>query len=520
MKGRFPDILNNPTTGEAARRLYDDAQEMLDRVVAERWLTARGVYGLFPANAEGDDVVVFTDDERSERRAVLHQLRQQGEHRAGVPHRALSDYVAPLSTGLPDHVGGFAVTAGIGLGERVRAYQAENDDYSAILLEALADRLAEAFAERLHQRVRTEFWGHADDAGLSAEDLSPSATRASGPPPATPPAPTTPRSRPCGTCSTWRSRWGSRSPSRWRCGRARRSPGSTTATPSRSTSSSGASVATRSPTTPSGRAGASPRPRSGCRRTWATTPMTERARRIGGEGRRLVPNDTFSAPDVVVGDQTASFPAAVLWDMDGTLVDTEPYWIETEHDLAAEHGAPWTHEDAMKLVGNDLLDSGAYIRERMGLDLTPAQIVELLLDSVVEKVRRAVPWRPGARELLEDLGAAGVRCALVTMSWRRFVEPVLEQLPAGAFEVVVTGDEVAHGKPHPEPYLHAARLLGVQPGGCVALEDSPPGAASAAAAGCRVLVVPHHVPVGDGERLTFRESLSGLSAGSLAGLVR
>ena len=171
MKGRFPDILNNPTTGETARRLYDDAQEMLDRVVDEKWLTARGVYGLFPANADGDDVVVWADDDRQERRAVLHQLRQQGEHRAGVPHRSLADYVAPVGTGLADHVGAFAVTAGIGMRERVEAYQADQDDYNAILLESLADRLAEAFAERLHQRVRTEFWGHADDAGLSNEDL-------------------------------------------------------------------------------------------------------------------------------------------------------------------------------------------------------------------------------------------------------------------------------------------------------------------------------------------------------------
>ncbi len=171
MKGRFPDILNNPTTGETARRLYEDAQEMLDTVVAEGWLTARGVVGLFPANADGDDVVVWADDERTERLTVLHHLRQQGEHREGVPHRALSDYVAPVATGLPDHVGAFAVTAGIGLQERVEAFKADQDDYNAILLESLADRLAEAFAERLHQRVRTELWGHADDAGLSNEDL-------------------------------------------------------------------------------------------------------------------------------------------------------------------------------------------------------------------------------------------------------------------------------------------------------------------------------------------------------------
>lgn len=171
MKGKFPDILNNPTTGEAARRLYDDAQAMLDQVVEEGWLRPMGVYGLFPANADGDDVIVYADDSRSETRAVLHQLRQQGEHRAGVPNRALSDYVAPVSTGLPDHVGAFAVTAGTELPARVKAFKDGLDDYNAILLESLADRLAEAFAERLHQRVRTEFWGHVADEQLTNEDL-------------------------------------------------------------------------------------------------------------------------------------------------------------------------------------------------------------------------------------------------------------------------------------------------------------------------------------------------------------
>jgi 5-methyltetrahydrofolate--homocysteine methyltransferase len=170
MKGRFPDILHNPASGEAARRLYDDAQAMLDRIIAERWLVARGVYGLFPAGSEGDDVVVWDDDTRTSRRAVLHQLRQQGEHRAGIPNRALADYVAPVTTGLPDHVGAFAVTAGIGLPEKVQELKDDLDDYGAILLEALADRLAEAFAERLHERVRTEFWGYADES-LSNDDL-------------------------------------------------------------------------------------------------------------------------------------------------------------------------------------------------------------------------------------------------------------------------------------------------------------------------------------------------------------
>ncbi|GAA4126172.1 methionine synthase [Nocardioides fonticola] len=171
MKGRFPDILNSPHAGEAARKLYDDAQAMLDRIIEEKWLEARGVYGFWPANSRGDDVVVWQDADRVAERAVLHQLRQQGQHRDGIPNRSLADFVAPETTGLPDHVGAFAVTAGLGLPERVEAFKAELDDYSAILLEALADRLAEAFAERLHQRVRTEFWGHAADEALSNDDL-------------------------------------------------------------------------------------------------------------------------------------------------------------------------------------------------------------------------------------------------------------------------------------------------------------------------------------------------------------
>ncbi len=172
MKGKFPDILNNPATGEAARKLYDDAQVMLDRMIAEKWVTARGVYGLFPAASTGEDVLVYTDDERSEVRATLYQLRQQGEHREGIPNRSIADYVAPLDADVPggDWVGAFAVTAGIGLPERVTAFREALDDYSAILLESLADRLAEAFAERLHQRVRTEFWGYSDES-LSNDDL-------------------------------------------------------------------------------------------------------------------------------------------------------------------------------------------------------------------------------------------------------------------------------------------------------------------------------------------------------------
>jgi len=171
MKGKFPDILNNPASGEAARKLYDDAQEMLDRAIEEKWLTANGVIGFFPANAVGDDIEIYDDDSRTTVRSQLFNLRQQGQHREGVPNRSLGDFVAPKDTGLADHVGAFAVTAGLGSQDKIKEFKDDLDDYSAILLESLADRLAEAFAERMHQRVRTELWGHSDDEGLDNQDL-------------------------------------------------------------------------------------------------------------------------------------------------------------------------------------------------------------------------------------------------------------------------------------------------------------------------------------------------------------
>ncbi|GAA1929525.1 methionine synthase [Nocardioides hwasunensis] len=166
MKGSFPDILNNPSSGPAARKLYDDAQAMLDRVIEEKWIRAHGVVGFFPAASVGDDVELYLDDDRSQVHATLRHLRQQGQHRDGVPNRSLADFVAPKETGLRDHVGGFAVTAGDGLHERVAAFRAELDDYNAILLESLGDRLAEAFAEHLHELVRKELWGYAPDEQL------------------------------------------------------------------------------------------------------------------------------------------------------------------------------------------------------------------------------------------------------------------------------------------------------------------------------------------------------------------
>ena len=209
-------------------------------------------------------------------------------------------------------------------------------------------------------------------------------------------------------------------------------------------------------------------------------------------------------------------PAAVLWDMDGTLVDTETAWAAAEHALATTYGSSWTVEQALGLVGSDLPTAGESIRVQMRLPLSASEIVEWLLDRVTESVEREVIWRPGARELLTDLRANEVPCALVTMSYRRFARAALRALPAGTFSAVVTGDDVDLGKPHPEPYLRAAELLGVSALGCIAIEDSETGAASAEAAGCRVLVVPHHVDVGPAPSRRDVPSLAGLTMSDLA----
>lgn len=145
---------------------------MLKRVVDERWLTARGVFGFWPANTDGDDIDLYEDDSRSRVLATIHTLRQQTPRNRGrAENSALADYIAPAESGTPDYLGAFAVTAGIGIEERVAAFEADHDDYSSIMLKALADRLAEAFAERLHERVRREFWGYAPDEALDNASL-------------------------------------------------------------------------------------------------------------------------------------------------------------------------------------------------------------------------------------------------------------------------------------------------------------------------------------------------------------
>ena len=170
LRGRFPGVLDHPRYGSAARELFANATELLDRITSERLLQARGVYGFWPANADGDDIVVFADEARIAELTRFPMLRQQREKPDGKPSLCLTDFVAPRTTGLPDHLGMFAVTTGLGAAELVERFEREHDDYSAIMVRAIADRLAEAFAEMLHQRVRRE-WGYGVDEELTADDI-------------------------------------------------------------------------------------------------------------------------------------------------------------------------------------------------------------------------------------------------------------------------------------------------------------------------------------------------------------
>ncbi|WP_068258660.1 HAD family hydrolase [Janibacter limosus] len=198
---------------------------------------------------------------------------------------------------------------------------------------------------------------------------------------------------------------------------------------------------------------------------------------------------------VIPAPASRDLPAAVLWDMDGTLVDTEPYWMRAEHELVEEFGGTWTHELALQLVGNPLLVSARFILENSPVDLSPEEVVHRLQSRVIEQIAHEIPWRPGARELLAACREADLPSALVTMSWTDLAQAVVDATEPGSFGLVVTGDIVTQGKPHPEPYLTAAARLGVDPAACVAIEDSPTGVRSAVAAGVPTLAVPHVVEV-------------------------
>ncbi len=187
-------------------------------------------------------------------------------------------------------------------------------------------------------------------------------------------------------------------------------------------------------------------------------------------------------------------PSAVMWDMDGTIIDSEPYWVAAEIELVERFGGTWTHEDGLKLVGQGLPHAASYL-QRAGAELTADEIISQLTDRVIESLNHTVPWRPGAVQMMEAIAAAGIPQALVTMSIERMATLVADLVPGTPFTVVVSGDHVSNGKPDPEAYLLAATQLGVDITDCVAFEDSVAGITSAARSGAVTIGLPHLIDV-------------------------
>lgn len=212
---------------------------------------------------------------------------------------------------------------------------------------------------------------------------------------------------------------------------------------------------------------------------------------------------------------TSQLPAAVLWDMDGTIVDTEPYWMSAETHLVESFGGSWSHEEALTLVGQGLWHS-ARILQAKGVELSEDEIIATLTARVADEVRREIPWRPGALDLIRALHERRVPMAIVTMSLRSLAEVVAERVGFDAFSAIVSGDDVEHSKPHPEPYLTGAAALGVTASACVAFEDSAPGLASAVTSGAVTIGVPHMVPLESGPTHTIWQSLEGKTLDDIA----
>lgn len=215
---------------------------------------------------------------------------------------------------------------------------------------------------------------------------------------------------------------------------------------------------------------------------------------------------------------TPTAPAAVLWDMDGTLVDTEPYWMRAETPLVESFGGTWSHEQALSLVGLGLTDS-ARIFQAAGVRLSVTEIIDHLTDEVMRQLAvTGVPFRPGARELLADLRAQGVKTALVTMSMRRMATAVVDLIDFHAFDVIVAGDDATRPKPHPDPYLQACAALGVDPADTIAIEDSPNGLRSALASGAVTVGVPLMLSLDDTGAHELWPSLSGRTTADMRAL--
>ena len=212
-------------------------------------------------------------------------------------------------------------------------------------------------------------------------------------------------------------------------------------------------------------------------------------------------------------------PAAVLFDMDGTLFDSEKLWDIAINELALGYGATVPEATRMAMVGTAMASSMTLLHDGIGQPWRdPSASSEWIHARVGELFATSLVWRPGAQELLHEVRAHGVPTALVTATERRLVQIAIRTAGQHNFDVLVCGDEVDHSKPHPEPYLKAARLLGVKPQDCVAIEDSPTGVASAAAAGAHVLAIPHHVPLKGGPKITLRSTLDGVTLADLAAL--
>lgn len=203
--------------------------------------------------------------------------------------------------------------------------------------------------------------------------------------------------------------------------------------------------------------------------------------------------------------------------MDGTIVDTEPYWMRAEEELVASYNGTWTTEAALSVVGSDLWDA-ARVFQAHGVDLPADEIVDRLTTQVLDQVTETVPWRPGARELLRELKEAGIPCALVTMSLRRMADRFVDAIGFEAFDVVIGGDDIENGKPHPDPYLRGAELLGVSAADCIAIEDSRTGLASALASGAVTLGVPAHLPIPESEGYTLWPTLADRTVADLSDL--
>ncbi|MFB6609045.1 HAD family hydrolase [Agromyces sp. NPDC056379] len=216
---------------------------------------------------------------------------------------------------------------------------------------------------------------------------------------------------------------------------------------------------------------------------------------------------------------TTRLPAAVLWDMDGTLVDTEQYWMAAETELMESFSLPWSHDDALELVGSGLWEAATFFQEK-GVELDADTIVSRLTERVREQLEaHGVPWRPGARELLQSLREASVPTALVTMSIRSMADDIVAAIPFEAFDVIVSGDSVDNAKPHPEPYLTAAAELGVDIADCIAIEDSPTGLASAHASGAIAVAVPNFIPLDGLPAAALWPTLDGTTVDDVAALL-